>query len=126
MTRRRYPADLTDGRWQLLAPLIPLPKPGGRPRSVDVREVVNAVLYVDRTGVTRRGLPHDFPPGKTGSHDFRAWRLDGTWERVHDALRAQVRRRAGREPSPSAAILDSRSVKTTDKGGRAATTPARR
>ena len=126
MSRARYPTDLTDGQWQLLAPLIPLPKPGGRPRSVDVREVVNAVLYVDRNGATWRGLPHDFPPWKTVYHYFRAWRLDGTWERIHDALREQVRRRAGRELSPSAAILDSQSVKTTEKGGRAATTPARR
>ncbi len=126
MTRQRYPSDLTDAQWRLLAPLIPPAKPGGRPRSADVREVVNAVLYVDRNGVTWRALPHDFPPWRTVYHYFRAWRLDGTWERLHDALRDRVRARAGRAASPSAAVIDSQSVKTTEKGGLAATTPARR
>ena len=126
MTRQRYPSDLTDAQWRLLAPLIPPAKPGGRPRSADVREVVNAVLYVDRNGVTWRALPHDFPPWRTAYHYFRAWRLDGTWERLHDALRDRVRARAGRAASPSAAVIDSQSVKTTEKGGLAGTTPARR
>ena len=126
MTRQRYPSDLTDAQWRLLAPLIPPAKPGGRPRSADVREVVNAVLYVDRNGVTWRALPHDFPPWRTAYHYFRAWRLDGTWERLHDALRDRVRARAGRAASPSAAVIDSQSVKTTGKGGLAGTTPARR
>ena len=124
MSRARYPSDLTDAQWRALAPFIPPPKPGGRPRSADMREVVNAILYVDRNGVTWRALPHDFPPWKTAYHYFRAWRLDGTWERVHDALRDQVRAEAGRAASPSAAIIDSQSVKTTEKGGHAATTPA--
>ncbi len=108
MTRQRYPSDLTDAQWRLLAPLVPPPKPGGRPRSVDMREVVDAVLYVVRNGVTWRALPHDFPPWRTVYHYFRAWRLDGTWEQVHDALRDAVRRADGREVSPSAAIIDSR------------------
>ena len=123
MTRAPYPSDLTDRQWRRLAPLIPPAKPGGRPRSADMREVVNAILYVLRNGVVWRALPHDFPPWKTAYHYFRAWRKDGTWEHIHDALREQVRAKGGRAASPSAAILDSQSVKTTEKGGRAATTP---
>ncbi len=126
MTRARYPTDLTDAQWGVLAPLVPAAKPGGRPRRVDVRAVIDAILYVDRNGVTWRALPHDYPPWRTVYHYFRAWRLDGTWERIHDALRDRVRAAAGRQASPSAAIIDSQSVKTTEKGGRAATTPARR
>lgn len=125
-TRARYPTDLTDAQWGLVEPLVPPAKPGGRPRTVEVREVVDAIIYVDRNGVTWRALPHDYPPWRTVYHYFRAWRLDGTWERLHDALRDRVRAAAGRRASPSAAILDSQSVKTTEKGGRAGTTPGRR
>ena len=124
MTRQRYPSDLTDDQWRMLAPLVPAPKPGGRPRSADMREVVNAILYVARNGVVWRALPHDFPPWRTVYHYFRAWRLDGTWERLDDVLRDRVRAVAGRAASPRAAIIDSQSVKTTEKGGRAGRTPA--
>ncbi len=125
MSRSPYPSDLTDRQWRRLEPLIPAAKPGGRPRSADMREVVNAILYVLRNGVVWRALPHDFPPWKTAYHYFRAWRRDATWEAIHDALREQVRRADGREASPSAAILDSQSVRTTEKGGLAATTRPR-
>ena len=122
MTRARYPSDLTDRQWQRLVPHVPLAKPGGRPRSADAREIVDAILYVLRNGVSWRALPHDYPPWKTVYHYFRTWTKDGTWEGIHTALREEVRVAVGREASPSAAILDSQSVKTTEKGGLAATT----
>ena len=121
-----YPSDLTDQEWAMLEPLIPQAKPGGRPRTVDMRAVLNALLYVDRTGCQWRALPHDFPPWSTVWTYFRTWRNDGTWKRMHPALREQVRVHQGREPTPSAAIIDSQSVKTSQKGGLAAMTGARR
>lgn len=123
MARARYPTDLTDRQWRRVAPHLPPPNPAGRPRSVDRRQIVDAILYVLRNGVTWRALPHDFPPWRTVYHYFRAWRLDGTWDRLHAALRDEVRAKDGREASPSAAVLDSQSVKTTERGGLAASTP---
>jgi transposase len=121
-----YPSDLTDAQWERLAPLIPPAKPGGRPRSVNLRALLNASLSWSRTGCQWRQLPHDLPPWGTVHYDHWRWRVDGTWERIHARLREEVRTAAGRQGSPSAAILESQSVKTTEKGGRAATTPAKR
>ena len=126
MSRARYPTDLTDRQWARLEPLLPPSQPGGRPRSTDVREVVDAILYVLRNGIVWRALPHDFPPWETVYYYFSTWRRTGVWEQVHDLLREQVRQAAGREATPSAAILDSQSVKTTEKGGPGATTPPSR
>ena len=126
MCHAAYPSDLTDEQWSIIKPMIPPADPGGRPRTVDMRAVINGVLYLNRTGCSWRMLPNDFPPWGTVHYYYRRFRLDGAWARIHDKLRARVRRKAGRKPTPSAAVLDSQSVKTAGKGGIAATTQARR
>ncbi len=126
MARIAYPSDLTDAQWRLIEKRIPPAQPGGRYRSVNMRAVVNGILYLVRTGCSWRQLPHDFPPWGTVHWYYRCFRLDGTWQKIHDALRDKVRVSDGRKKSPSAAIVDSQSVKTTEKGGRMAMTRARR
>ena len=120
MERSSYPTDLKDEQWKLVKPLIPPEKPGGRPRAVDMREVVDGLLYLNRNGCTWRSLPHEFPHWRTVYHYFRLFQRDGTWEKIHDALRDKTRKKAGRKKSPSAAIVDSQTVKTTEKKGSAA------
>ena len=126
MERKPYPSDVTGGQWRLIKPSIPPPKPGGRPREVDMREVVNAMFYVVRTGCAWRQLPHEFPRWITVYYYFRRFQRDGTWRKIHDRLRVRVRRKAGKKPTPSVGILDSQSVKTAGKGGIVATTRARK
>jgi transposase len=113
---KRYPSDLTDAEWAVIAPLVPEPLPGGRGRPVvhSRRVIVEAILYVTRTGCAWRYLPHEYPPWRTVYGYFAAWRADGTLDAIHDALRARVRVAAGRRPGPSAAVIDSQSVRAAD------------
>jgi len=117
MDRKRYASDLTDEQWELIKPLLPAAKPGGRPRTTDIREAVNAILYLVRTGCSWRMLPHEFPPWPTVHDYYWKWRPDGIWQQIHQNLYERVRLGAGRQTSPSAAIIDSQSVKTSSKGG---------
>jgi transposase len=115
--QRRYPTSLTDAQFRLIEPLIPPAKPGGRPREVNPRAIIDAILYLLRSGCAWRMLPLDFPPWGTVHYYFRRWRLEGAWDRIHHALLMADRERAGRQPSPTAAIIDSQSVRMGDQKG---------
>jgi len=116
-SRPRYRSDLTDAQWFLLAPLLPPPVPAGAPRTTDLREVVNAILYRLHNGCAWHALPHDFPPEGTVRDYFHSWRRSGLWEQLNDALRRQVRQAEGRDAEPSAGIIDSQSAKGTRTSG---------
>lgn len=123
-SRPGYATDLTDAQWAAIGPMIPDARPGGRPRKADKREMVDAILYLLRAGCAWRLLPHDFPPWQTVYYYLRRWEREGVWARVHHALLLDDRERSGREPSPSAAVLDSQTVRTADqKGDSKASTP---
>ena len=116
MTRKHYPSDLTNEQWQIVRPLVPKREKVGR-RPIDRREILDAILYVNRTGCQWRALPHDFPNWKSVYTVFWRWRRSGVWKRIHDALRERVRQSAGKKKTPTAAIVDSQSVKTTEVAG---------
>jgi putative transposase len=117
MSNQLYPSDVTDREWEIITPLIPAAKTGGRRRTTDMRQVLDGIFYVARGGIAWRYLPREYPPWPTVYGYFRAWRRDGTWERLHDTLRSAVRKREERASQPTAAIMDSQSVKTTNQGG---------
>ena len=124
--RMLYQTDLNQAQWQILQPLVPVPLPGGRPAKYPRREIINALLYVLRTGCAWRLLPHDFPPWKSVYGYFAKWRKDGTLESIHRRLFVMARLLSGRHAKPSAGSMDSQSTKTTEKGGLEDTMRARK
>ena len=123
-SKLRYPSDLTDEEWALVEPMIPPAKRGGGKRTVDMREVVNGLMFVLSTGCQWRAMPKDLPPKSTVHGYFDLWDYDGTLRRIHHTLYVQCREAAGREASPTAAIIDSQSVKGAEKGGARSTLQA--
>lgn len=121
-----YDTDLTDKQWQIIEPLIPLAKSGGRPREVDIRQVINGILYLLKSGCQWRMLPKEYPNWPVIYYYFREWKKDGTWKKIHDKIRGYVRRSKGKKKQPTAGIIDSQSSKTTEKGGFVAMTLVRR
>lgn len=117
MTRKHYPSDLTDEEWFILEPLIPPERSGGRPRRWEMRDILDGIFYIVRGGCAWRMLPGDFPPWQTVYHYFRAWRKSSWWQQLYDKLHERVRIQMGRNTTASAGILDSQSVKITDRGG---------
>jgi len=125
-SRKQYDSDLNDAEWELIWPHLPPHPPRGNDPHVPKREIVNAIFYVNKHGCTWRGMPHDLPNWSTVYGYYRYWRMVGVWERIVDALRQQVRLAEGKEPEPTAGIVDSQSVKTTEKGGYMGMTRARK
>ena len=124
--RQPYSSDLTNTEWRILEPLLPAERPGGRHRAYPMRDVIDTIQYVLRTGCSWRSVPHDLPHWRTAYEYFKRWKEDGTWVRIHDQLHERLREQMGRDAKPTAAIIDAQSVKTTEKGGSTATTGRRR
>jgi transposase len=118
MTRKAYPSDVTDAEWQIIEPLLPEAQGIGRPREVDLREIINGIFYVLREGCSWRALPHDLPPWQTVYNYFRHWQRLGVWQKIHTQLRHQVRKHMEKTDNPTAGIIDSQSVKTAEKRGK--------